>query len=145
MCFSRKWDMLLKCLCKHQWSVHSYKSGHITCYMALRKPMVKWATWWRHQMETFSAYCPFVRGIHQTPVNSPHKGQWRGALMLSLIGAQINGWANNGDAGDLRPSSSLWRHCNEYFSIYCPNDFEYLLIDRCKRFTLQGLYSIKTI
>ena len=34
---------------------------------------------------------PFVRGIHRSSVNSPHKDQWRGALMLSLICAQING------------------------------------------------------
>ena len=55
--------------------------------------------WWSHQMETFSA---FVRGIHRSPVNSPHKGQWRGALMFSLICAWINDWVNNGEAGDLR-------------------------------------------
>ena len=45
---------------------------------------------------------PFVRGIHWSPVDSPHKGQWRGALLLSLICAWTNGWANNRDAGDLR-------------------------------------------
>ena len=33
----------------------------------------------------FPHYCPFVRGIHRSPVDSPDKGQWRGALMLSLI------------------------------------------------------------
>ena len=43
----------------------------------------------------FPRYCPFVRGIHRSPVNSPHKGQWRGALMFSLICAWINGWVNN--------------------------------------------------
>ena len=26
---------------------------------------------------------PFVRGIHRSRVNSPHKGQWRGALIFS--------------------------------------------------------------
>ena len=51
---------------------------------------------WKH----FRRYWPFVRGIHRSPVNSPHKGQWRGALMFSLICTQING--NNGDTGDLR-------------------------------------------
>ena len=45
---------------------------------------------------------PFVQGIHRSPVNSPHKGQWRGALMFSLICDRINGWVNNGEAGDLR-------------------------------------------
>ena len=34
--------------------------------------------------------------------DSPHKGQWRGALMFSLICALTNGWVNNRDAGDLR-------------------------------------------
>ena len=58
--------------------------------------------WWRHQLETFPRYWPFVRGIHWSPVNSPHKGQWRGALMFSLICAWINGWVNNREAGDLR-------------------------------------------
>ena len=47
-------------------------------------------------------YWPFVLGIHRSPVNSPHKGQWRGALMFCLICAWINGWVNNGEAGDLR-------------------------------------------
>ena len=47
-------------------------------------------------------YWPFVRGIHRSPVNSPHKGQWRGALMFSLICAWINSWVNNREAGDLR-------------------------------------------
>ena len=50
----------------------------------------------------FPRYWPFVRGIHWSPVNSPHKGQWRGALMFTLICARINGWVNNGEAGDLR-------------------------------------------
>ena len=45
---------------------------------------------------------PFVRGIHRSPVNSPHKGQWRGALMFSLIWVWINDWVNNREAGDLR-------------------------------------------
>ena len=31
-----------------------------------------------------------------------HKGQWRRTLMFSLILAWINGWVNNGEAGDLR-------------------------------------------
>ena len=53
---------------------------------------------WKH----FPRYCPFVRGIHRSPVNSPHKGQWCGALIFSLICTWINGWVNNREAGDLR-------------------------------------------
>ena len=36
------------------------------------------------------------------PVNSSHKGEWRGALVFSLICFSINGWINNREAGDLR-------------------------------------------
>ena len=59
-------------------------------------------TWWCHQMETFPRYWPFVRGIHRSPMYSPHKGRWRGALMISLISAWTKGWANNRNVGDLR-------------------------------------------
>ena len=52
---------------------------------------------WKH----FSRYWPFVRGIHRSQVNFPHKGQWCGALMFSLICAW-NCWVNNRQAGDLR-------------------------------------------
>ena len=52
---------------------------------------------WKH----YPRYWPFVRGIHRSPGNSSHKGQWRGALMFSLICAWINGWVNNREAGDL--------------------------------------------
>ena len=34
--------------------------------------------------------------------DSPHKGQWRGALVFSLIYTWANGWVNNRDVGDLR-------------------------------------------
>ena len=53
---------------------------------------------WKH----FPRYWPFERGIHRPPVNSPQKGQWRGALMFSLICVWINGWVNNRETGDLR-------------------------------------------
>ena len=58
--------------------------------------------------KNFPRYWPFVRGIHRSPVNSPHKGQWCGALMFSLICARINGWVNNREAGDLRRHQA---HC----------------------------------
>ena len=59
---------------------------------------------WKH----FPRYWPFVRGIQRSPVNSPPKGQWRGALMFSFISVWINGWVNNREAGD------LIRYCVHY-------------------------------
>ena len=60
------------------------------------------SSWWRHQMETFSALLAPCAGNSPVPVNSQHKGQWRGALIFSLICARINDWVNNREAGDLR-------------------------------------------
>ena len=65
---------------------------------------------WKH----FPRYWPFVRGIHRSSVNYPHKGQWHGALLFSLICAlhkrlskQSWGWWFE------TPSRSLWRYFNE--------------------------------
>ena len=68
--------------------------------------LVKWGKWSEHgdviKWKHFPRYWPFVRGIHRSTVNFPHKGQWRGALMFSLIYARVNGWVNNREVGDLR-------------------------------------------
>ena len=53
---------------------------------------------WKH----FPPYRPFLWGIHWSPLNSPHKGQWCVALIFSLIYTWINGWVNNDEAADLR-------------------------------------------
>ena len=66
-------------------------------------------TWWRHQMKTFSALLAFCAENSPVPVNYPHKGQWRGALMFSLIWTWINSWVNNPEAGDLRRHRA---HCD---------------------------------
>ena len=63
---------------------------------------------WKH----FPRYWPFLRRIHRSPVNSPHKGQWRGTLMffyLNLnkqLSKQSRGWWFETQSG------SLWRQCN---------------------------------
>ena len=53
-------------------------------------------------MEIFSALLAICAGNSPVTVNSPHKGQWRGALMFSFICAWIKGWVNNRETGDLR-------------------------------------------
>ena len=66
---------------------------------------------WKH----FPRHWPFVRGIPWSPVNSPHKGQWRGALMFSLICACLNSWVSNRKAGDFETLlHPLWHHCNVF-------------------------------
>ena len=52
---------------------------------------------WKH----FPCYWTFVQpSILIKPVNSPHKGQWRGCFLWSA--PWINGWLSNREAGDLR-------------------------------------------
>ena len=63
-------------------------------------------------------------GIHRSPVNSPHKGQWRRALMFSLICSWINVWVNNGEAGDLR------RHRAHY---------DFIVMNQCRRIVLTSM------
>ena len=79
---------------------------------------------WKH----FPRYWPFVWGLHQSPVKSPHKSQWRGALMLSLICTWTIGWVNNRYAGDLGHHGAHYdvtviNQCEEknryYLSSYC--------------------------
>ena len=90
-----------------QWSRHNGRKQRVSfqiCCSYLHYRDFMCASWyddvikWKH----FPRYWSFVRGIHRPPVNSPHKGHWRGALMFSLICARINRWVNNGEASDLR-------------------------------------------
>ena len=70
---------------------------------------------WKH----FPRYWPFVRGIHRSQVNSSHKCQWRGALMVSSISAWINGWVNSGEADDLRRHILLCRSFYWHVKFHC--------------------------
>ena len=46
---------------------------------------------WKH----FPHYWLFLQGIHWSPVEFPHKGQLREALVFCLICAWTNGWVHN--------------------------------------------------
>ena len=66
---------------------------------------------WKHFLRCW----PFVRGIHRPPVNTPHKGQWRGALMFCLICDWINSWVNNREAADLRRHRAHHHHSRKVY------------------------------
>ena len=77
------------CWFLYNWRVHSLT--HITPYgisSCIAYIISHWISTWHDDV------------IKPVLVNSPHKGQWRGALMFTLI--WINGWVNNHEAGDLR-------------------------------------------
>ena len=83
------------------WSFLMYRhfcNQWVVRFLCMR--LTVWCTgyfsWRRHQMKTVSALLAICA------VKSPHKGQWRGTLMFSLIRTRINGSVNNGEAGDLR-------------------------------------------
>ena len=89
-------------------------------------------TKWKH----FPIYWPFARWIHRSPVNSLHKGQWRGTLMFSFICAWINGWVNNGDADDLRHHRGhydvtvmKWYNLMNILTVYVSRSFALLSTD----------------
>ena len=80
---------------------------------------------WKH----FPRHWRFVRGIYRWPVNSPHKGQWGGALMFSLICAWINGSVNNREAGDLRSHGAHYKVIVMHNGVKCvKNDKQYTLL-----------------
>ena len=81
--FSAKW------WCNHNLTTHNTTVCILVCITQYDD-----AIKWKH----FPRYWPLVRGIHRSPVNSPHKGQWCGALIFSLMDC----WVNNREAGDLR-------------------------------------------
>ena len=76
---------------------------------------------WRHQMETYSTLLVICEGNPLVTIGfRSHKGQWRGALMFSLICTRINDWATIEtpviwDAIAL----ILWRHCNAIKHYIC--------------------------
>ena len=82
------------------WNIHWLNSIVVICsneVMSNSKSIMA-----SSKIETFSRYWPFVRGIHRSLLDSPHKGQRRGALMFSLTCAWTNHWVNIRDAGDLK-------------------------------------------
>ena len=108
------WDSWVQRMCATIWC-HDICNPHDDVdWEFCRGSLIFWYTgviWRRHQMETFSALLVLceVREIHRSPVDSPYKGQWRGALVFSLICDRTNGWENNRDAGDL---IRHWAHCD---------------------------------
>ena len=99
MLYSRQfWPHFLRCsrsfICSLVYGLPSKTTGlfiliHTCQYRSYTSIVID--TWWRHQMEAFSALLAFF-----------------GALMFSLICVWINGWVNTRDAGDLR------RHRDHY-------------------------------
>ena len=86
------WDLWIRPIGETLMSTHIHRKNHVHVSHCVDEDIIKW----KH----FPRPWPFVRGIQRSPLNSPHKGQWRRALMFSLICAWTNGWVSNRDTGD---------------------------------------------
>ena len=94
-------------------------SGRGGGYVGASRPLPTWNNDRIHHDDVikwkyFPRYWPFVRGNHRPSLDSPHKGQWRGALVFSLMCA----WKKRLSKDSRRrlfqmPSRSLWRRCND--------------------------------
>ena len=82
----------------------------------------QYLTWWRHQMETFSALLALCAGNSPVTGEFPSQGQWRGALMFSLICTWIYGWVNNLKAVD-------WKGLRVHYDVRQSNEQE---LDWCR-------------
>ena len=54
-----------------------------------------------------------MSGIHQWPVDTPHQGQWRGALVFFICAWKKRWSEQSGGRRFETPSLPFWRHCNE--------------------------------
>ena len=92
------------------WSGVDY---HLCTEQMNTQPMDK--TWWRHQMETFSALLALCAG------NSPVPGEFPSQRPVTrsfdvFFDLCLNKWLSKQSGGWWfeTPSHSLWRHCNDY-------------------------------
>ena len=75
--------------------------------LSIHDDVIKW--------KYFPRYWLFEREIHRSPVNSPHKGQWHGALMVFFICAIWDQWQLSIGAGRrLVPSGRQAIDCTDY-------------------------------
>ena len=97
--------LFLSIPCAHVWKTNVCHFG--SCLIIIN------VSWWRHQMEKFSALMAICVGNTPGTVKFPaqmasnaasdaSEDQWRGALMFPFICVWINGWVNNREVGDLR-------------------------------------------
>ena len=83
------------------WWQNQYRSDG--CTSLFHDDVIKW----KHFLRKWT----FVMGIHRSPVNSHHKGQWCGALTFSLICACANDWANK------RHATGYFRRHRAYYVV----------------------------
>ena len=103
----------------------------------LRREKLCSLLWWRYEMDTFSAFLALCEGNATVTGGSLYKGQWRRALMFSLICAWTDGWANNRDAGNLRRHHAHYDVTVKYYYYYYKPSMAYQLSSSKVEFQLR--------
>ena len=100
-----------------RWTQEWYSFNYYL-YMIEQWALRTWVSWWRHQMETFSAILAICAGNSPVPGAFPaQRPVTRSFDGFFFISAWINAWVNNREAGDLR------RHHGHYdviVMVWCP-------------------------
>ena len=78
------------CCCEPEKAVHNKQKADLSVI-----------SWWRHQMETFSAVLVICAGNSPVTDEFPTQRPVTRSFDVSLICAWMNGWANNRETGDL--------------------------------------------
>ena len=112
------WHFATKCLCiqlKNQ--LKTYQLNHNTCSLEFQKLLnnsfnnisvdevnaLKWPLASPHKGKTKTVHhWPFVRGIHWSPVDSPHKGPVMYSFGVYFVVTQTSSWTKSQVAGHLR-------------------------------------------
>ena len=89
--------------------MYNYTRTHIHMFVMLYWWCLNDDIKWKH----FPRHWPFVRGIHRSPVNSPHKGIWRGAFYV-FFDLRLNKWLSKQSRGWWfeSPSRSSLHYCS---------------------------------
>ena len=113
--------------------MHQWIGSLLAKVMVWQRSLDNWGnfSWWRHQMETFSALLALCAGNSPVPVNSPGTKVSDAELRCFFdLRRWINDWVNNCEAGDLRRHhghydanvmfQNIHRAANRYgISVFC--------------------------
>ena len=94
--------------------LHKIYSNHICvltnrhCTCVLYVSYLYRLTWWRHDIDSLSAWVVLVRGFDQTLVDSPHKGPGMRSFDVSSHISLTKLLNNNRDACETRYLDALW-------------------------------------
>ena len=92
------WSYKTKVIGVQQRAYSRVTKVYLTCHVLAAKQF----TWWRHQIQTFSALLAICAGNSPVPGEFPTQRPVTRSFGVFFDLRLNNGWANNGEAGDMR-------------------------------------------